>query len=98
MIRSLSGACQNCRRPPEADSRLIVLHALAVDDFGVDVKVADQLTEDQLLVWLPVPMGKNAGAMTADVYNHYCLDNWWYATSAQASSKVHNGPMFISSR
>jgi hypothetical protein len=46
-----------------------VLHALAVDNFGVDVKVADQLSEDQLLVWLPVPMGKNTGAMTADVYN-----------------------------
>jgi len=76
---------------------LIVLHALAVDDFGIDVKVPDQLTEDQLLVWLPVPMGENAGALTADVYNHYCLDNWWYATSAQASSKVHDGPMLISS-
>jgi len=61
---------------------LIGLDALAVDNFGVYVKVADQLTEDQLLVWLPVPMGKNAGAMTADVYNHHCLDNCWYATSA----------------
>jgi hypothetical protein len=71
---------------------------MAVDNFGVDVKVADQLTEDQLLVWLPVPMDNDAGAMTADVYNHDCLDNGWHPASVQTCSKVHSGPMFIPSR
>src|SRR6202047_1310325 len=60
----------NGRGEFEADSTLILLDALAVDNFGVDVKVADHRMEAQPLVWLPVPMGKNAGAMTADVYNH----------------------------
>jgi len=76
---------------------LIALQAMAVDNLGVDVKVADQLSEDQLIAWLPVPMGNDAGAMTADVYNHDCLDDWWYPASVQTCSKVHNGPMFIPS-
>jgi hypothetical protein len=82
----------------EADSTLLAVNALAVDNLGVDVKVADQLSEDQLIAWLPGAMSNDAGAVTADVYNHDCLDNWWYATSVQTSSKVHSGPMFISSR
>ena len=88
----------NGRGEFEADRTLIVLHAMAVDNFGVDVKVADQLTEDQLIVWLPVPTGDDAGALTADVYNHYCLDNWRRPASVQTCSKVHNGPRFIPSR
>jgi hypothetical protein len=88
----------NGRGEIEADSTLILVHALAVNNFGVDVKVADQLGEDQLIVWLPVPMGNDAGATTADVRNHNCLDNWWDATSVQTCSKVHSGPMFNSSR
>src|ERR1700674_146235 len=82
----------------EADSTLIAVQAMAVDNFDVDVKVADQLREDQLVVWLPGPMGNDAGAKTADVYNHDCLDNWWYATSVQACSQVHSGPLLSSSR
>jgi len=71
---------------------------MAVDDFRVDVKVADQLSEDQPIAWLPVPMGNDAGAMTADVYNHDGLDNWRYPASVQTCSKVHNSPLFIPSR
>jgi hypothetical protein len=88
----------NGRGEFEADSTLIAVQAMAVDNFGVDVKVADQLTEDQLIVWLPVPMGKDAGALTADVYNHDCLDNWRYPAGVQTCSKMHSGPMFIPSR
>jgi len=77
---------------------LVAVNALAVDHFGVDAKVADQLSEDQLLVWLPGSMANDAGATTADVCNHDGLDNRWYATSGQTCSKVHSGPMFISSR
>jgi hypothetical protein len=88
----------NGRAEFEADRTLIAVHAMAVDNFGVDVKVTDQLTEDQLIVWLPGPMGNDAGAMTADVYNHDCLDNWWCATSVQRCSQVHSGPLLISSR
>jgi len=54
---------------------LLAVDALAVDNFGVDVKVADQLSEDQPIVWLPGSTGNDAGAVTADVYNHNCLDN-----------------------
>jgi hypothetical protein len=88
----------NGRGEFEADRTLIAVHAMAVDNFGVDVKVTDQLTEDQLIVWLPVATGNDAGAMTADVHNHDCLDNWWHPASVQTCSKVHNGPMFIPSR
>jgi hypothetical protein len=83
----------------QADSTLIAVEALAVDHFGVDVKIAaDQLSEYQLLVWLPVPVGQHAGAMTADVHNHDRLDDWWFATTLQTCSEMHGGPMFISSR
>jgi hypothetical protein len=88
----------NGRGESEADSTLVAVNALAVDHFGVDVEVADQLSEDQLIAWLPGAMGNDAGAVTADVYNHNCLDNRWYATSVQACSKVHSSPLFISSR
>jgi hypothetical protein len=88
----------NGRGESEADSTLVAVNALAVDNFGVDVKVADHLSEDQLIVWLPGALGNDAGAVTADVYNHNCLDDWRYATSVQTCSKVHSGPMFISSR
>jgi hypothetical protein len=88
----------NGRGEFEADSTLVAVNALAVDNFGVDMKVADQLNEDQPIVRLPGSMGNDAGAVTADVYNYNCLDNWWYATSVQTCSKVHSGPMFISSR
>ena len=88
----------NGRGEFEANRTLIAVQAMAVDNFGVDVKVADQLTEDQLIVWLPVPTGNDAGALTADVYNHDRLDNWWHPASVQTCSKVHNGPMFIPSR
>jgi len=82
----------------EADSTLIAVQALAVDDFGVNVKIADHLVEYQLFVWLPVPVGDDAGPMTADVHNRDRLDNRWYATTLQTRSEVHRGPMFISSR
>jgi hypothetical protein len=82
----------------EADGTLVAVNALAVDNFGVDVKVADQLSEDQPIVWLPGSMGNDTGAATADVYNHNWLDNWWYATSVQTRRQVHSGPRFISSR
>jgi hypothetical protein len=82
----------------EADSTSVAVDALAVDNFGVDVKVADQFSEDKLIVWLPGALGNDAGALTADVYNHNCLDNRWYATSVHACSKVHGSPLFISSR
>jgi len=83
----------------QADGTLIAVQALAVDDFGVDVKIAaDHLGEYQLLVWLPVPAGQDAGAMTADVHNHDRLDDWCFATTLQTCSQVHGGPMFISSR
>jgi hypothetical protein len=88
----------NGRGEFEAEGTLIAVQALAVDNFDVDVKVADQLREDQLVAWLPGPMGNDAGAMTADVYNHDRLDNWWCATSVQRCSQVHGGPLLISSR
>jgi len=82
----------------EADSTLIAVQALTVDNFGLHVKIADHLVEYQLFVWLPVPMGNDAGATTADVHDRDRLDNRWYATTLQARSEVHGGPMFISSR
>jgi hypothetical protein len=88
----------NGRGEFEADSTLIAVQAMAVDHFGLDVKVADQLTEDQLIVWLPVPTGNDADAMTADVYNHDCLDNGRYPAGVQTCSQVHSGSMFIPSR
>jgi hypothetical protein len=88
----------NGRGEFEADSTSVAVDALAVDNLGVDVKVADQLSEDKLIVWLPGALGNDAGAVTADVYNHNFLDNRWFATSVQACSKVHGSPLFISSR
>src|SRR5207248_2084362 len=68
-----------------------------LDGCACDIR-ADQLSEYQLLVWLPVPVGQDAGAMTADVHNHDRLDDWWFATTLQTCSEMHGGPMFISSR
>jgi hypothetical protein len=31
-------------------------------------------------------MGNDAGAMTADVYNHNCLDNGWHPAGVQTCS------------
>jgi hypothetical protein len=83
---------------PEADGTLIAVQALAVDDFGVDVKIADELSEYQLLVRPPVAVGNDAGAMTADVHNHDGLNDCRYATTLQTCTEMHGGPMFISSR
>jgi hypothetical protein len=40
----------NDRGEFEADSTLIAVQAMTVDNFGVDVKVADRLPEDHLIV------------------------------------------------
>ena len=75
MTRRASGTPDNLSRIKPPATTLLAVDALAVDNFGVDVKVADQLSEDQPIVWLPGSTGNDAGAVTADVYNHNCLDN-----------------------
>jgi hypothetical protein len=36
--------------------------------------------------------------MTADVHNHDCLDDSWFATTLQTCGEMHGGPRFIPSR
>jgi hypothetical protein len=74
---------------------LIAVHALTVDDFGVNVKAAEHFSQNNLLAWLTAPASNDASAVIADVCNHNC--RWCYVTRPQTRGKVHVGATLLSS-